>query len=1273
MQSRRQDSQEMATFGHSSSPATEPNRGPAVDPERIQSLENDLALEQTILASLEDTGTSSSAEDAETVRATKLKILELKKQLSEAQGNPPKVPPMVGYNWSEHLQLPTRSLYGSSGISTPGGSSLSGSNHASLSRKRSFSNAQMGQPTGYQANKSQRTTPSPMDSTDQLHPSPDFFDGLDDDAFTVIDLTAPDDVLKNNIRKQREEEERMRRKKEAEDRDAEVARRLDPWSSSQAPQPRTVFDRMTGRSSQSSQAPGHARPYQVKHEQPPLASTSQASRIHTSAIPQPAYAHGQGSSRIQSESSFTPYRSVFGQNGFKPLSQVQPQPQTRVKPEPQPQQSYHRPHIPGSWVEDDDDLVFLGQSNRNNQSLPSIGALGVVPSSSGPSQTPSQPLLGFDRYNDDKSPFHTFQPSLNYSQPPPNYNQLATAFELPTSRPGHLSNGTYSDYTLPRPPLPGFSSLSDLTKRVSSYDFKTMTNGVGEALPSHLASYIDDFVHDPRKTDEEIQQLLSNIRPDMDIPEEARGETPAALRYPLYVHQQLALKWMIDMEKGKAQGGGGILADDMGLGKTISTLALMVSRPSEDENVKTNLIIGPVALIRQWEHEIKKKLKAEHQLNVFLLYGKKAKYSEIKKADVVLTTYGSVASEWKRYNRHLLDRADADGYNAFHDEELHKKCPLLHPKSEFYRVILDEAQLIKNKDTQSSQGCHQITAVYRWCLTGTPMMNGVLELYPLMRFLRAKPFHTFKKFSDTFKSLTPKSKADDQQRSNAMKQLQLLLKATMLRRMKNSLIDGKPILTLPEKTEHTESVEFSPDEMSFYKNLEERSQVQFNKYLRAGTVGKNYSNILVLLLRLRQACCHPHLMAHECVAATETDDDKMLELAKSLEKAVVERIKAIKAFECPICYDAVEDATILVPCGHDTCSECFASLSDNATQNDIRSGLEGGSAKCPVCRGPADTSKTITYTAFRKVYMPEEKSTIKELDEDSKDSDTVYSDSDSDDESVATVDSDESFASLKDFIVKDGEFDEEEARDRKPQKVKSETKTKKSKDRRKKAAPRSSAKGKEKTGAENTETLKVLRHEAGKNKEARRKYMRYLRDHWLDSAKVTKVLELLEEIQKTDEKTIIFSQWTTLLDLIECQIKYKLQAKYCRYTGGMSRKHRDESVQDFVENDRTKIMLVSLRAGNAGLNLTVASHVIICDPFWNPYIEMQAVDRAHRIGQQREVQVHRILIEGTVEDRILELKEKKRELVDAALDEGESKSLGRLSVRELAYLFTGRR
>jgi SNF2 family DNA or RNA helicase len=153
-----------------------------------------------------------------------------------------------------------------------------------------------------------------------------------------------------------------------------------------------------------------------------------------------------------------------------------------------------------------------------------------------------------------------------------------------------------------------------------------------------------------------------------------------------------------------------------------------------------------VALIKQWEQEVKKKLKATHKLSVLLLHQKKKPYSELKRHDVVLTTYGSLASEWKRYHQHVAQRSESAEYREETDAELAKKCPLLHSKSVFYRVILDEAQCIKNRNTQGSQGVHQLRATYRWCLTGTPMMNNVSELFPLIRFLRIRPYCDFKMF-----------------------------------------------------------------------------------------------------------------------------------------------------------------------------------------------------------------------------------------------------------------------------------------------------------------------------------------------------------------------------------------------------------------------------------------------------------------------------------------------------------------------------------------------
>ncbi|KKY29656.1 putative dna repair protein rad5 [Diaporthe ampelina] len=838
--------------------------------------------------------------------------------------------------------------------------------------------------------------------------------------------------------------------------------------------------------------------------------------------------------------------------------------------------------------------------------------------------------------------------------------------------------------------VPAGGYLPSLINLVNDIDWVNGLDALGNPLSANLRSYYEDLHEDPRKTAEEIKDLLANIRPDEDIPEEDRIGTPEQLRYALYAHQQLALQWMMDSEKGKNQGG--ILADDMGLGKTLSALALMVSRPSSDR-IKTNLIVGPVALLKQWEIEIKKKLKPDHRLSVLLLHNKSTKYEDIRNYDVVLTSYGKVGAEQKRFEKWV---AQHPGARPERDADLAKSCPLLHPNSKFYRVILDEAQCIKNDKTLQARGSSALRSTYRWCLTGTPMMNGIHELFSLIKFLKIKPYHEQKEFNKTFGSLTPRTSrgrsAGEYTKTKAMDALRVLLKAIMLRRMKTSTLDGKPLVTLPPKMEEISHVEFSDDERQFYNDLESKTRITFNKYLRAGTVGKNYSNILVLLLRLRQACCHPHLnLDVEYVGNNEVTGQDMNALAKTLAPDVVARLKAQneEGFKCPICLDAVIDPTIVLPCGHNTCAECFTTLAERAVDNNIRAGEEGSTFRCPECRGAVDPKKVINLSSFKDVHMPEPTAVNEEdIDTASEGSATENGESsDSDSDSESDSDSDESDdvdrnGNLKDFIVNnDDEEEPAEASDdednlsinRRANNVSKAAARKGQKPKRKsKGKSKGKGKGKEKKEEIKPHMLKSLRTEARKNKSEYKRYMSYLKKNWMPSAKVSECCKILREIRESGDKTIVFSQFTFLLDLLEIPIKYELDLRYCRYDGGMSRAHRDAAAQDFQDpNSRTKVMLVSLKAGNAGLNLTAANHVVIMDPFWNPYIEMQAVDRAYRIGQQKPVKVHRLLVEGTVEDRIADLQEQKRKFVDAALDEGESKNLGRLSTRDLQRLFNG--
>lgn len=252
---------------------------------------------------------------------------------------------------------------------------------------------------------------------------------------------------------------------------------------------------------------------------------------------------------------------------------------------------------------------------------------------------------------------------------------------------------------------------------------------------------------DPKQVQEEIKQLLETIRPDTEIAKEKREGTPEALRYTLLEHQKLGLTWMKTMEESEKKGG--ILADDMGLGKTIQAIALMVSRPSTNPERKPTLIVAPVSLMQQWKREIQKAVKpGRHQLSVYVLHGDKraVSYRDLKDYDVVLTTFGTLSSELKR--REKYDELQSAGANEEAlSRTLLKNLPCLGPSSLWHRVIIDEAQCIKNRNTRSAQACCRLNSTYRWCMSGTPMMNTVEELHSLLKFLRIRPYSSIDRFN----------------------------------------------------------------------------------------------------------------------------------------------------------------------------------------------------------------------------------------------------------------------------------------------------------------------------------------------------------------------------------------------------------------------------------------------------------------------------------------------------------------------------------------------
>ncbi|KAJ7217158.1 SNF2 family DNA-dependent ATPase [Mycena pura] len=372
----------------------------------------------------------------------------------------------------------------------------------------------------------------------------------------------------------------------------------------------------------------------------------------------------------------------------------------------------------------------------------------------------------------------------------------------------------------------------------------------------------------------------------------------------LMPHQVLGRAWMRDREDPAKKRFGGILADDMGLGKTIQTLVRIVDnrpkkRDRDDGWDAPTLVVCPLALVGQWADEIKTMVDGftvvKHQGPN---RGKDAQ--KLRRAHVVITTYDTVRSEHAGFaptakddlkNAAAKAKADTGSDSEGSDSEAEHfgrtvakkkgKAPVksktkttAHPLFEvkWFRIVLDEAHNIKNRTTKNAVACCELQGKFRWCLTGTPMQNKVDELFSLLKFLRIKPLNEWERFNTQIAKPVKSGKGA----TRAMKRLQVVLKQVMLRRTKTQQINGKVLVELPSRTINVISCDFNASEQAFYTALETKMESVVDKLMKQSAAGGGsaYIGVLVLLLRLRQACNHPCLVSKDYKTDIDAVDPK---------------------------------------------------------------------------------------------------------------------------------------------------------------------------------------------------------------------------------------------------------------------------------------------------------------------------------------------------------------------------------------------------------------
>ncbi|CAM0907009.1 unnamed protein product [Alopecurus aequalis] len=454
-----------------------------------------------------------------------------------------------------------------------------------------------------------------------------------------------------------------------------------------------------------------------------------------------------------------------------------------------------------------------------------------------------------------------------------------------------------------------------------------------------------------KKSDQDVDKLFALVGKDGEgriKPMEAPGDVVLS---PLFEHQKEALGWLVHREESgdlppfweeDNDGGyknvltsqnkkdrptplrGGIFADDMGLGKTLTLLSLIarskasnvaVKKPKgtkrrkiddAEEGSRTTLVVCPPSVFSSWVTQLEEHTKAG-SLKVYMYHGERTNDKKVLlKYDIVITTYSILGTEFGQEGSPVKD-------------------------IEWFRVILDEAHVIKNSAARQTKAVTALNAQRRWVVTGTPIQNSSSDLYPLMAFLKFEPFSIKSYWQSLIQR--PLEKGD----KAGLSRLQNILGAISLRRTKEADSGSKSVVALPPKSVVACYIELSAEEREYYDQMELEGRNKMLEFGDRDSILRNYSTVLFLILRLRQLCNDIALCPLDMKSwfpnSSFEDVSKNPELLKKLASLVDDG----EDFDCPICLSP-PSRTVITSCTHIYCQTCIQKI------------LKSASSRCPICR-----------------------------------------------------------------------------------------------------------------------------------------------------------------------------------------------------------------------------------------------------------------------------------------------------------------------------------
>ncbi len=389
--------------------------------------------------------------------------------------------------------------------------------------------------------------------------------------------------------------------------------------------------------------------------------------------------------------------------------------------------------------------------------------------------------------------------------------------------------------------------LDFIDKLVTGMDIEYKDLEDGEVnLPMYRSLYLEELLKGTKGNqvikNETYKTIVNQLNKDNENDE---IKIPEMLENTLRYYQKIGFKWLKTLDKYKF---GGILADDMGLGKTIQMLSVILDyvQNTKKEERKTSMVISPSSLALNWQNEAE---KFAEELQTLVINGtlaeRKRKISEMDQYDLVITSYD------------LLKR----------DIELYKE-----KNYQFRYIIADEAQYLKNSNTQNAKSIKKINADTRYALTGTPIENSLAELWSIFDYIMPGYLFTYKKFKTLYE--TPIVKENDK---NAIHKLKMLIEPFILRRTKSEVLTE-----LPEKTVTILENEMEEEQKNLYVSYLAEARQEVAEEINLNGLAKSHIKILSVLTRLRQICCHPSLFIRDYTAGSS----KLNQCMEIIEDAV---------------------------------------------------------------------------------------------------------------------------------------------------------------------------------------------------------------------------------------------------------------------------------------------------------------------------------------------------------------------------------------------------